>query len=190
MILRKIIIITIILITTTILSGCYAVNNSIIIDENWNAIIGLDVMVNEYSADKEKMEDVSNQLKLFLPNLEGSIETTENTVRYTTKNTVNIDDFGFINKIEKENGKIRLEVNLPSIIHNKDSDGNPEGPIIFFNMYLPGKIIQANTIEYENDYIMQTTFSGKKKARITWELPARITSTPTELWVEIQPFEK
>lgn len=169
-------------------TGCqYWTDNAIIVDDNWNSYISFRIAGDsDFGPNKEEFKDIVDRVKLFYPELESSFKSNGNYVEFKPPEPKPISDIPFITKKQIDKKTVKLEIEIPKLITNKDYEGNPAGAPMSFQLFLPGKIIEANTINYKNDYTMKSTLKGKKRARVYWKLTPRVLSTPTKLWVKLK----
>lgn len=176
------------IINLLLLAGCkFDTSSAFIFNEDWEGIINLGVYPDDYGPSKKELKDLIKRIELFLPQFEKNFSAGENHIAFTTQKPTPIEKISFISKEEINDNLFKISIDLPQLITASDYEGNPKGAGLFFDLYLPGKVVEANTLDYNNDYTMENIMKGEKKARINWLLSPHNLSTPTTLWVKFEP---
>lgn len=183
---KRLALIAIFVLFSLALSGCFSTRNAIIFDDDWQAYIGMDIITDDFGPGEEELKDLVARLKLFFPEF-SQVEAGKNHISYISDEKLRLAELSFVEKQSLEDGTERVTINLPQLITAKDYQGEAKGAAMVLELYLPGTVVEANTFNYDNNYVMQKVFPGERRARVVWELSKEHLLSPLRLWVIIKP---
>lgn len=164
-----------------------ATHHAVIVDDDWNAMAVLSLVPDEFAGVSEQVtEDFVKRLGLLMPALSPVPSAAGEQLRFQDEDFRPLNDLGFVTRTE-EGDHVRVEIDLPALITAQDWSGEPTGPSLTLELYLPGRVIDANTLDWEDGYEMLIGLPGTKRARVVWELTERHLSRPLRLWVVVDP---
>lgn len=173
-----------ILLIALFLTGCFSTRNAIFFDENWDAHMAVEIITDDFGPSKEELADIVARMQLFFPEFE-QVEAGKNSISYLSSEKLGLGELAFVEKEGLADGTTKLIINLPALITAKDWQGDAKGAPMFLELYLPGRIIEANTLDFQNDYPLEKVFPGEKRGKVMWQLSKEHLTAPLRLWVTL-----
>jgi hypothetical protein len=190
---KRLICITLLIVGVLLLSGCYGTQHSMVFDENWDCyMITCFILPDLYSTTttQKEVEDLIKRLRYFGFEFGGNVDVKEGRVTIYHEKPIPFSQLneGFVTKQALNNGEIKLEIKIPTLVTAKDHGGKLSGGMFAFDVYIPGRIIDANTFQYENNYTMQHVLKGETRGRAVWALSPDQLTTERTFWIIYEPF--
>jgi len=183
---RKAVLVGLVLLVCVGLAGCYRTDHALIINEDWEAVVTASVF-QPFEDSVEQMNDLKTRIELLLPFANARIENLSSGPLSIGFDPMPFDQLPFARREELVNGDWRVSVELPRLVTAVDSEGDPIGPLMAFTLYLPGTVIDANTLTIDNEYVMQTYSAGERRAAVSWVLSPAVLAEPVTLWAIFRP---
>ena len=172
-----------------LVAGCsITTHHAMIVEDDWTVILALRLEPDEFlGVSEQTVKDFADRIKLLMPTMSPEPTADGLQLRFHTEEFIPIDELDFVTRTE-EGDYVKIEINLPPLITARDWSGEPTGPKMTFDLYVPGRVVEANTLDWEDNYEMRLVLPGKKK-RVISELTERHLTRPQRLWVVVEPFE-
>ncbi len=173
---KRMMLMLIILILPLVLSGCYEIESTLVINEEGMADVTVEMLADEAMAGEEAA-GVARQLDLMIPEININYEMDEEIfqedfmeyrrVTFSSKSPVDIQDTDYHEITQNEDGSFEFVMNIPSM-EGTVSEEEEDDTAMTFTLKMPREISMANTTNVEDN-------------TASWSLTQGELTTETEL---------